>query len=93
MFTDEQSKYINNPSKLDTKLVACAGSGKTRCIIGRMIYLIETEMFKPNEILTLTFSRFTQQDFIRRLDELDTDKKVLREKCKYNRCICKENNR
>ena len=79
MFTDEQSKYINNPSKLDTKLVACAGSGKTRCIIGRMIYLIQTEMFKPTEILTLTFSRFTQQDFIRRLDELDKDKLVLRE--------------
>lgn len=79
MFTDEQSKYINNQSKLDTKLVACAGSGKTRCIIGRMIYLIQSEMFKPNEILTLTFSRFTQQDFIRRLDELDIDKQVLRE--------------
>jgi hypothetical protein len=79
MFTEEQSKYINNSSKLDTKLIACAGSGKTRCIIGRIMYLIENKMFLPEEILTLTFSRFTQQDFIRRLDELDKNIIVLRE--------------
>lgn len=78
-YTEEQYKYISNPSKLDTKLIACAGSGKTRCIIGRIMYLIENKLFEPSELLVLTFSRFTQQDFIRRLDDLDKDKIVLRE--------------
>jgi superfamily I DNA/RNA helicase len=78
-YTEEQYKYISNQSKLDTKLIACAGSGKTRCIIGRIMYLIDNKLFEPSEILVLTFSRFTQQDFIRRLDDLDKDRIVLRE--------------
>jgi superfamily I DNA/RNA helicase len=72
-FTEEQLKYINNLSINDTKLLACAGSGKTRCIIGRIMYLIQNNLLKANEILTLTFSRFTQQDFIHRLDQIDKD--------------------
>jgi hypothetical protein len=72
-FTEEQLKYINNLSINDTKLLACAGSGKTRCIIGRIMYLIQNNLLKSDEILTLTFSRFTQQDFIHRLDQIDKD--------------------
>jgi hypothetical protein len=79
MFTDEQNVYIYNPIKEDTKLLACAGSGKTRCIIGRNMYLIENKIYNSEEILILTFSRFTQQDFIRRLDELDKNNLIMRE--------------
>lgn len=79
MFTIEQSKYINNQSKSDTKLIACAGSGKTRCIIGRILYLIKNGLYNKNSILILTFSRFTQQDFIRKLNELDKENIVLKD--------------
>ena len=37
-FTNEQLVYINNNKLENTKLNACAGSGKTRCIIFRMNY-------------------------------------------------------
>jgi hypothetical protein len=69
-YTDEQNSYINYLDKTDTKLIACAGSGKTRCIIMRMNNLIESKIYKPDEILMLTFSRFTQNDFINRIESL-----------------------
>jgi len=32
-YTEEQRKYIEYDRPTHTKLLACAGSGKTRCII------------------------------------------------------------
>ena len=67
-YTDEQLKYINYSKKTDTKLLACAGSGKTRCIIARMNYLLTKKVYEPTEILMLTFSRFTRDDFMRKVE-------------------------
>jgi ATP-dependent DNA helicase RecQ len=66
-YTDEQLKYINYDKKDHTKLLACAGSGKTRCIIARMNKLIEKKIYEPNEVLMLTFSRFTRDDFMNKI--------------------------
>ena len=68
--TDEQLKYIIFDKKEDTKLIACAGSGKTQSIVLRMQYLIDNNIYTSDNILMLTFSRFTQNDFINRLDKL-----------------------
>lgn len=69
-FTEEQSTYINCLEKKDTKLIACAGSGKTRCIIFRMHMLIKKKIFKSSEVLMLTFSRFTRDDFLNKIRAL-----------------------
>lgn len=69
-FTDEQLAYINNTDKTDTKLIACAGSGKTRCIIFKMHNLIKKKIFKSSEVLMLTFSRFTRDDFLNKIRSL-----------------------
>jgi hypothetical protein len=66
-YTDEQHNYINYDERKHTKLLACAGSGKTRCIIARMNRLIEKRIYKPDEILMLTFSRFTRDDFMNKV--------------------------
>ena len=66
-YTDEQLEYINYNKKKDTKLIACAGSGKTRCIIARMNRLIENKIYDSDSILMLTFSRFTRDDFINKI--------------------------
>ncbi|VBB17969.1 ATP-dependent DNA helicase [Yasminevirus sp. GU-2018] len=66
-YTEEQLKYINFKKKTHTKLLACAGSGKTRCIIARMSFVIEKKMYPADSILMLTFSRFTRDDFINRI--------------------------
>ena len=66
-YTKEQSKYIDYIGNKNTKLLACAGSGKTRCIIARISNLIEKKTYRPDEILMLTFSRFTRDDFLKKI--------------------------
>ncbi len=66
-YTEEQLRYINYDKKTHTKLLACAGSGKTRCIIARINKLIENDVYKHDEILMLTFSRLTRDDFIEKI--------------------------
>lgn len=66
-YTNEQSEYINYNGPMNTKLLACAGSGKTRCIIARMDRLIKDKIFKIENTLMLTFSRLTKDDFIGKL--------------------------
>lgn len=66
-FTDEQSAYIEFDELIDTRLLATAGSGKTFTIIQRMKYIIENELLEPEQMLMLTFSRFTRDDFINRI--------------------------
>ncbi len=76
-YTDEQLKYIEYINPNHTKLLACAGSGKTRCIIARINKLIELKVYKPTEILMLTFSRFTRDDFLNKIEKLDDTNKIL----------------
>ena len=66
-YTNEQSNYINYIEEQDTKLLACAGSGKTKCIIARIINLIENNIYSKDQILVLTFSKFTKDDFINKV--------------------------
>jgi len=70
-FSDEQKLYIQHPKLEDTKLLACAGSGKTACIIARINYLLKTGMISENEVYMLTFTKFTRFDFINKLGEDD----------------------
>ena len=65
--TKEQHNYITYNKIKNTKLISIAGSGKTRCIIYRINYLIESKLLSSDEILMLTFSRFTRDDFLNRI--------------------------
>jgi hypothetical protein len=71
IYSEEQKRYIQYPRLEDTKLLACAGSGKTACIIARINYLIQTGIVKNDEVYMLTFTKFTRFDFINKLDESD----------------------
>jgi hypothetical protein len=68
-YTKEQLNYINFLEKKDTKLIACAGSGKTKCIIERISNLILKKIYQYDQLLVLTFSRFTRDDFINKFDK------------------------
>jgi hypothetical protein len=67
-YTSEQKKYIKYKEKCNTKLLACAGSGKTRCIIARMDRLIKKHIYSCENIMMLTFTRFTKDDFISKIE-------------------------
>lgn len=68
-FTHEQNSYIIFTDHCDTKLIATAGSGKTFTIIQKMNYLIQNKIFDNKQILMLTFSKFTRDDFINRINK------------------------
>lgn len=85
--TDEQIKYINYDGLNDTKLIACAGSGKTKCIIARIdrcmsnINEVSSDklfgtsvrgiQYNKENIIMLTFSRFTRDDFLTKTKKYD----------------------
>uniref|UniRef100_A0A6C0BDV6 UvrD-like helicase ATP-binding domain-containing protein n=1 Tax=viral metagenome TaxID=1070528 RepID=A0A6C0BDV6_9ZZZZ len=81
-YTEEQIKYIEYNKKTNTKLLACAGSGKTRCIIARIMYLIENNVFTKDEILVLSFSRFTRDDFIDKINKISKKNIILKSSIK-----------
>lgn len=89
-YTKEQLKYINYDGNITnkkcTKLLACAGSGKTRCIIARISGLIKKKIYKIDEILMLTFSRFTRDDFINKVKDYGDDT-LLSSKCNFVKTI------
>lgn len=66
-FSKEQIKYICSLSMLDSKLIACAGSGKTRTILARIRFLLENNIYKKNEVYAITFSKASANDFKRKL--------------------------
>ena len=65
--TNEQKLYINYNGLEDTKLIACAGAGKTASIIYRIDNCITSNYYKSENILVLTFSRFTKDDFVAKI--------------------------
>lgn len=69
VLTDEQKKYIEYNDNKHTRLIACAGSGKTGCIILKMYNLIKNKKYTNKQILMLTFSRFTRDDFINKINK------------------------
>ena len=74
--TDEQYQYVTYKDKTDTRLTACAGSGKTQVLILKTIYLIENNIYNSNEILLLVFGRMAQQDIIHRAEQVDENKLI-----------------
>ena len=57
-YTKEQIEYIENKNlNVNTKLIACAGSGKTKCVIGRVKYMINNLKINKNVILILSFNK------------------------------------
>ena len=94
-YTEQQTKYITNDIIEDTKLLACAGSGKTFGIINRIDYLIKTKKFNNTEILMLTFSRFTRDDFLNKIKKYDVttiNDKYVRTIDSFAKSLIDENN-
>ena len=69
-FSAEQISYITNLDLTDTKLLACAGSGKTRSIIGRIKFLTEHLAVPKSNIFMITFSKIAANDFHNKIQNL-----------------------
>lgn len=74
--TDEQYDYITFSEIIDTKLLACAGSGKTQALILKNIFLLENNIYNHDEILLLVFGRMACHDMLLRANAVDTQKLI-----------------
>ena len=74
-FTDEQKKAIiqTTPAQL---CVAGAGSGKTKVLTHKIVYLVKFGGVNPKKILAVTFTRKARQEMQERLDQLLPDTKI-----------------
>ena len=73
MYSEEQIKYITSLDTSNSKLIACAGSGKTRSIIGRIKFVVEHGLAKKEEIFAITFSKHAASDFHEKIKDLFPD--------------------
>jgi len=62
----QQKEAIETESK-QALIIATAGSGKTRCLIERIAYLVEKQKVSPSEIMSFSFSRKASQEIRERL--------------------------
>lgn len=68
--TDEQMKaaVIDEDRNL---LIAAAGSGKSSTIVAKTVYLLESKLARPEQILVLAYNKDAQLDIDRRLKALE----------------------
>ena len=70
---DQQREVVTSPSGGASRVIAGAGSGKTRALIYRVAYLLEQGM-SSHEILLLTFTNKAAKEMMGRLAELTRDR-------------------
>lgn len=63
---DEQRKAVTSESK-QILVLAGAGSGKTKTLLQKIIYLIEEKGVPPSSILAITFTKNAANEMIDRL--------------------------
>lgn len=73
LYSEEQIRYITSTEISDTKLIACAGSGKTRTILGRIKFMVEHGLAKREEVFAITFSRLAATDFQKKIQSMFPD--------------------
>lgn len=74
-FTDEQKKAIitTTPRQL---CIAGAGTGKTRVLTHKIVYLVRFCGVDPKDILAITFTRKARKEMLTRLAKLLPDEKI-----------------
>ena len=77
---------LNEPQRLAVEhregpllILAGAGTGKTRVLTYRLAYLIEKKLFKPKQILAVTFARKAALEMATRLENLLSQSSMIGE--------------
>jgi DNA polymerase III epsilon subunit-like protein len=69
-FNDRQKQFINMPLS-NGKLLGVPGGGKTRCLLGRILSLIDkNEIPVKNGFVVLAFSKLAVKDFLKKGNEM-----------------------
>lgn len=69
VWNERQLDFINQPLG-PGRLLGVPGGGKTKCLLGRVIRLIDDEIIHPRGFIVLAFSKLAVADFLRKGREL-----------------------
>jgi ATP-dependent DNA helicase RecQ len=69
ILTEEQKKIIEDKKSNTIFIFAGPGTGKTKVLIDKIIYMILNENYKPHHFLMLSFSNSAVQNFRKRIFE------------------------
>ena len=78
---DQQTMAVLNTNK-NTIVAARAGSGKTRTLVAKIIYLVAKYDVKPNELLVFVFNSSAANEINGRLENILCDGKKLFNECR-----------
>ena len=67
--SEQQNKIVQSTEDY-ILVVACPGSGKTHTLISRYIKLILDNIYKPEEIILITFTKKAGQEMLNRVSKL-----------------------
>ena len=76
-FLDKNQAKIVCDNHKNTLVTARAGSGKTRTIVAKIVYLLAHEKIKPAEIIVFAFNRKACQEINQRLTNISFDNQPL----------------
>ena len=68
--SNKQKEIIDYNDEEDILVIACPGSGKTHTIICKYIKLINNNIYKPNEIILITFTKKAGNELCNRLNKM-----------------------
>ena len=66
--SDEQRKAASRTGS-HARLLAGPGTGKTRCLTQRVVYLVTEKGINPSEILAITFTRVASYELRKQISE------------------------
>ena len=73
--SQQQQEIIDYNDDEDILVIACPGSGKTHTLIHKYIKIINNNIYKPEEIIIITFTKKAGNELINRLNNLISNNK------------------
>ena len=74
--SDEQCDVISNTNN-SLRVIARAGSGKTRTIAQKILFLVHFIGYSPDKILALAFNRKAKDELLKRVKRYETESKLI----------------